>query len=253
MTGVVANPPTEGPPIASSIIGALGRMSTPTVLNGLRQLGVSPEAIESTNRSAIRCIAPSLGPVIGFVATMKIGTKNHPDPPREVVPSGKPKTVSANTRRFHEHILSQPAPRFVVVENVGHPEGPMCFSGEVQAHIWRALGCRAGMTNGAVRDLQEMEAAGIQTFAGGVDVGGGFKPWTIEVGGEVTVGGLTVKPGDLLHGDIHGVLKVPLDLAHQIPDAVREVEIYERRIMDVCDADGFNLEDLWRAFAGEQH
>jgi regulator of RNase E activity RraA len=240
--------------IEPAVVDQLARLSTPTVLNGLKQLGVASEQLQSADRSAIRCMSPSLGPVMGYAATMRIATRRASDHRADTRQKGQSaRGMSSIAKRFHEHVLAQPAPRIIVVENVGFPEGPVCIWGEVMANVYRALGCCAGVTNGAVRDLPEMEAAGFVTFAGGIDVGGGFPSHTLEIGGPVTVGGLTVWPGELLHGDLHGLLKVPSDLASKISEAVREVERYERGIIEVARSEDFSLERLWEAFADERH
>jgi regulator of RNase E activity RraA len=136
-----------------------------------------------------------------------------------------------------------PAPRILVVENIGDWRGPVCIWGELAANINMALKCEAGVTNGPVRDLPEMEALGFQTFAGGVGLGGGAVD-TLEVGGPVVVGGVTIRPGDLIHGDRHGVVKVPLDLAAQLPDAMRAHEAFERKVIAECQSSDFSLEGL---------
>jgi regulator of RNase E activity RraA len=136
-----------------------------------------------------------------------------------------------------------PPPRFLAVENVGDWRGPVCIWGEVAASINLALGCVAGITNGPVRDLPEVEAAGFQTFGGGVGVGGGFVD-TLEIGRPVQLGGVIVEQGDLLHGDLHGVVKVPLELVADLPDAIRAHEAIERRVIELCRSPDFSLDAL---------
>ena len=65
-----------------------------------------------------------------------------------------------------DHILTIPAPRIVVIEDVDKPCGLGAFVGEVHANILMALGCVALATNGAVRDISHLEASGFQMFAG---------------------------------------------------------------------------------------
>ena len=137
-------------------------------------------------------------------------------------------------------------PRILVAENIGDWRGPVCIWGELAANMNMAMGCVAGVTNGPVRDLPEMEALGFQTFAGGVGPGGGYVD-TLEIGCPVVLGGVTITPGDLIHGDRHGVVKVPLELAAQLPDAVRAHEAYERRIIELCQSPDFTLEALGQA------
>jgi regulator of RNase E activity RraA len=58
------------------------------------------------------------------------------------------------------------------------------------------------------------------------------------------VGGLWVKPGDLLHADHHGVVQIPADIAARIPEAVANVEADERKIITTCQASGFSVDSL---------
>ena len=119
-----------------------------------------------------------------------------------------------------EHVLELPEPRFVVVQDLDDPPGVGSYWGEVNGSIFTALRCVAVFTNGAVRDLTEMQAIGIQAFAGCVAVSHAYVH-LVGVGEPVTVGGLAVRPGDLLHGDQHGVLSIPFEIAGALAAATR--------------------------------
>jgi regulator of RNase E activity RraA len=95
-----------------------------------------------------------------------------------------------------------------------------------------------------------MESAGFQTFAGGPGVGGGFVD-VLEAGEPVQVGGVVIAAGDLIHADRHGVVKVPLDLAPALPDAIRAVEATERRVIEVCRGSDFSLDAFASAWASQ--
>jgi regulator of RNase E activity RraA len=60
----------------------------------------------------------------------------------------------------------------------------------------------------------------------------------------VTVGGLVVRPGDLLHADRHGVLMVPAEIARELPTAIRAVEAEERKLIEYCQSREFSLDGL---------
>ena len=220
--------------VDKALLDQLATFSTPDVLNGLKRLGLAPEKMESMDRLAIGCSSPRLGARVGFAATRKVATRR----------SGGP--AGASPGGIAGGLLSVPAPRILVVENIGDWRGPVCIWGELGAAINLALECRGGIPNGPVRDVEEMEAAGFQTFAGGVSVGGGYVD-VLEIGRPVTVGGVTVHPGDLIHADRHGVVKVPLELAPALPDAIRAHADYESGILEVCRSPGFTLEKLAEA------
>jgi regulator of RNase E activity RraA len=217
--------------IDAALLDELKTFSTPSILNGLKRLGCAPEQLETMDRLAIGCMSPRLGVRVGFAATRKVATRRTGGPSQSG-PGG-----------LDGGLLSVPGPRILVAENIGDWRGPVCIWGDLSANINLALGCAAGITNGPVRDIPEMEALGFQTFAGGAGPGGGYVD-TLEIGIPVTVGGMTVKPGDLLHSDQHGVAKIPLELAAGLPDAIRAHETFEARVIAVCQSPDFSLEAL---------
>ena len=217
--------------IDPALVDELKAFNTPSVLNGLKRLGHPPELFETMDRHAIQCISPSMGVCVGFAATRKVATRRSGGPPRP-----PPWALDGG-------LLSVPAPRILVVENVGDWRGPVGIWGEIAANINRALGCVGGITNGPVRDVPEMLALGFQAFAGGVGPGGGYVD-ELEIGSPVTVGGVVVRPGDLIHADQHGIIKVPAGLAPRLPEAIRAHEAYERRVIEVCQSPDFSLEAL---------
>jgi regulator of RNase E activity RraA len=136
-------------------------------------------------------------------------------------------------------ILNTPAPRIVVIEDVDNPPCIGSMWGEVNGTIHKALGCAGVVTNGGVRDLDEVRAMGFHFFAAHVIPSHAYEH-LIEIGKPVTIGGLTVKTGDLLHGDQHGVIVIPHEIAHQVADAAREVERNERGIINFFRSPDFN-------------
>jgi regulator of RNase E activity RraA len=141
------------------------------------------------------------------------------------------------------YLLTLPAPRVVVVEDIDKRPGLGSVVGEVHANIFRALGCVGLVTNGAVRDLGAVEPTGFQLFAGSVAVSHAYTH-IFEFGNPVEVGGLKVYPGDLLHGDRHGVLTIPKEVAGQIPRVATSLLEKERRVIDLCCSPDFSLKKL---------
>jgi regulator of RNase E activity RraA len=74
----------------------------------------------------------------------------------------------------------------------------------------------------------------------------------VEIGQPVTVGGLTVRPGDLLHADQHGVIEIPQAIAADVAAAAQAVEDRERVIIAYAQSDGFNREGLAERVPGVQ-
>jgi len=183
--------------------------------------------------SYVRCMFHDLPPMVGYAATARIRTS---DPPME-------------GHRYHartdwwDHILSIPEPRIVVVQDIDSHPGWGSFVGEVHANIFLALGCTGLVTNGAVRDLPPVRASKFPLFAGCVSVSHAYAH-IFDFGDTVEVGGLKVQPGDLIHGDRHGVQTVPRDVADKIPAVAIQLLEKEQQLIALCRSADFTVEKL---------
>ena len=186
--------------------------------------------------SDIRCMFPEKPPIAGYAATARIRSAN---PPME----GRNYYWRTD---WWNHILTIPEPRVVVIEDVDSPPGLGAFVGEVNAHILMALGCTALITNGAVRDLRQVQATGFQMFAGNVSVSHAYAH-VFDFGGEIEIGGTKIQPGSLLHGDLHGVLTIPIEIAAKIPAAAHEIVKRRQHLIGLCRSPEFSIEELRRA------
>lgn len=217
-------------PLTADDLRAIAAISTPTVANAIETFDIQPRNTGFMNPT-IRPVVLAGATMVGYACTAKIRAANPATP-----------SVTATRRQMWEHILAMPAPRVVVLEDLDDP--PVgAFWGEVQANIHRALGCVGTVTSGGVRDLDEVRALGFTFFAGSVMVSHAYVH-IVEIGCPVHVGGVTVRPGDLMHGDQHGVAIVPAAVARDLPAAARSVEARERTIIDLCKSDTFSLERL---------
>jgi 4-hydroxy-4-methyl-2-oxoglutarate aldolase len=217
-----------GTDVSDDTLDALRAFCTPSISNGIETFGVRGRH-EGFMDASIRCVFPHMAPMVGYAATAKIRAAAPGD---RLAPS-----------ELWAHVQSIPAPRVVVVEDLDDPPGVGALWGEVNGNIHRALGCIGVVTNGSVRDLDEVDALGFHFFAGSVGVSHAYVH-IVEVGTPVAVGGLTVRPGDLLHGDKHGVISIPHEIADALPDAVRKMEAEERKTIDYCKRPDFSIEGL---------
>jgi len=117
------------------------------------------------------------------------------------------------------------------------------FLGEVHSNILVALGCVGAVTNGSVRDLPAVEGLGFQFFAGTLSVSHSYVH-IVETGTPVTIGGLTISSGDLLHGDQHGIQMIPNSLVAKIPQAAAAIAAREKAVIDQCRSSDVTLEKL---------
>ncbi len=218
-------------PLAADRIAALRNIPSPAVANAIETFKVRPRE-EGNLSSEIRALFPTLGSIVGYAVTALIRAGRGPF-------EGHQASVFA----WWDYIQTVPAPRIVVVDDIDDPRGQGAMWGEVQANIHKALGCVGIVTNGSVRDLDEVRVLGFQFCAAHVSVSHA-NVHLIDFALPVKVGGVWIKPGDLMHGDQHGVLTIPLEIAEKIPEAARKVEADERRIIEVCQSPDFSAEKL---------
>jgi len=217
--------------LSSNQIAALRALSSPTVANAIETFKVRPR--EAGNLSAeVHTLFPDLGPVVGYAVTAFIRAERP-------APEGKRASVFA----WWDYIQTIPAPRIVVVHDLDQPQGQGAFWGEVQANIHKALGCVGVVTDGSVRDLNEVRGLGFLFCAAHVSVSHA-NVHLVDFGIPVKVGGVWVNAGDLLHSDHHGVVVIPNEIVERIPDAAERVAADEQRIIQACQAEGITVERL---------
>jgi regulator of RNase E activity RraA len=219
--------------VDDAVLDRLRDHSTPTIANAVEKFRVRPRGSGYTDGS-IRCLFPSLGRMVAIAATVKVRSM----PARGPIPFDV----------LLDHAFAQPGPSVILAQDLDDPPGRGTAWGEVNTSLLAAVGCLGVVTNGAARDLPEMEAAGFQVHAGSVCPSHG-QVQIAEVGTEVTVGGLRVAPGDLLHADQHGVVAVPREIAEQVPDVAATLEAKERRLIDISRRGTLTPEELRQALA----
>jgi regulator of RNase E activity RraA len=214
------------------IIEALGRYDAPTLANAIETFDLQPRDVGFAD-SRIRCMFPELGRMVGFAATATIAARG--------VPSSD--WAGAGNEALYAHARTIRTPSVVVVKDVDDPPAHGSLWGEVHATIFGALGCVGCVTDGAVRDLDEARSMGFHFFASGPAVSHAYV--RVETVGEpVEIGGLLVAPGDLLHADQHGVLKIPPEIAAELPAAADRVIESEQALLRWVRSDDFDPERL---------
>jgi 4-hydroxy-4-methyl-2-oxoglutarate aldolase len=188
---------------------------------------------EGFAKAGFRCFFKNFPPMVGYAATCKVRSA---DPP--IVG-----TRYEERTDLWNHITSLPSPRVLVMQDIDDPPGTGAFIGKVHASILRALGCVGAVTNGTARELPGIEAAGFQVFAGRLALSRAYIH-IVEYGGPVEVGGLEIHPGDLLHGDRHGIITVPLNLVTKLPAAARAIGEKKERLIELSMKPGATDEDF---------
>lgn len=207
-------------------------LDTCTVSNAIEQFNVRLRN-EGFVHGSVHCQFPSFPPMLGYAVTARARASSAPI-------SGR---CYYDRMDWWEYVVTMPEPRVLVLQDIDHQPGIGAFVGEIHANIGLALRCVGCVTNGAVRDLPAVEKTGFHLFAGSVAVSHSYAH-IADFGEPVEIGGLKIHPGDLVHGDRHGVHTIPQEIASEIPEVAARLIAEERVLIELCRAPDFSLEKL---------
>lgn len=227
-------------PLPPELLEALRQIDACTLANAIEtfQLRMRNEGFAG---GGVRCLFPQLRPMLGHAVTLKVRSANPPTDARTYL----------DRTDWWEYVRAVPAPRVVVVQDVDARPGVGALLGEVHLNILKALGCVGAVTNGSVRDLPAAEALGFPLFSGSVSVSHAYVH-IVELGTPVEIDGLTIRSGDLLHGDRHGVQSIPLEIAAALPAVAGRITARDQALVALCRAPDLTLEQLRTAVARDQ-
>ena len=219
--------------LSSTDLARLRALDSCTVSNAIERLEVRLRN-EGFIVGAVKCRFPELPPMVGYAATARIRTG---------APPMTGHRCYYDRMDWWRYVASVPGPRVLVLEDMDHRPGVGAFAGEIHAIIGLALECSGCVTNGAVRDLDQIKPLGFPLFAGYVSVSHAYSH-IIEFGEAVEIGGLKIQSGDLLHGDLNGVQVIPLRIAASVPNEASSVLREEQELIDFCRSSRFSLDEL---------
>ena len=205
------------PPAETSLLDDLARIDTPTICNIVELFDVRSPAAGYTD-GRIRCEYPDLPPMVGYAATATY---------RSAYAAAEGE--GSEPADLLESFASLPGPAVVVIQDLDEPPAAACF-GDVACSSYQAFGARGVVTSGAGRDLEQVEALRFPAFTGGTICSHGFS-YLVDTGIPVQVGGITIRPGDLIHGDRNGVVTIPPGIAAQVAALADDFVAAEQEIL----------------------
>ncbi|MBI1777881.1 MAG: RraA family protein [Proteobacteria bacterium] len=225
--------------LSKAELAQLAKFDTPTICNALEI--VSPERrAHGFNRRPLVCPFPEMKPIVGYARTATIRSRE---------PDSRTKTAARQLRvAYYEHIAAAPLPSLAMIQDIDGPDrGFGAFWGEVQTTIHKALGCIGTVTDGSVRDI-DMMASGFQVLAGSI-MPSHAHVHLVDVACQVSIAGMIVDPGDLIHADRHGAVVIPHAVAKKVPAACDLLTRKEAVILKAARKKGFSVEELKQALA----
>ena len=223
-----------------ALLKLLRSVNTPTVCDALAALRPNRAFTAYTKGTPVPT-APDGPPVVGYACTGKIAGKT-PSPE-------KPDAIRERRLAYYRYMSDAPKPAVAVIEDMDHEQSVGAFWGEINATLHKSLGISGALTNGVVRDLGELPD-GFPIIAGSVGPSLAFAHVT-GFGMPVSVFGLNVRSGDLVHADRHGAVVIPPDTIPLLHDAITRLVEAEKALIDSAAESGFDiakLEHAWSKF-----
>nr|WP_026198225.1 RraA family protein [Wenxinia marina] len=221
------------------LLALLSRVDTPTVCNAI-ETAQGKRGFDAFTRGTVIASDTSRA-IVGYAVTAKIAAVAPPTEPADM--------IRARRMDYYRAMAEAPKPSVAVVEDVDGPDAIGAYWGEVNTTIHKGFGMSGALTNGVMRDLGDM-APDFPVIAGSIGPSHGFVH-VREIGTPVTVFGLTVAPGDLVHADRHGAVVIPLEVVDQLGAAIAKMQETERLVLDPARREGFDFaafEAAWAAF-----
>lgn len=222
-----------------ALLSLLRRVDTPTVCNAIEVIE-GKRGFNRFTRGTVLCSDPAGGAIVGHARTARIRAATPPEEPAAV--------IRARRMDYYRHMDSGPRPALAVVQDLD-PAPVGAYWGEVNATIHKGFGLAGALTNGVMRDLGDLPA-GFPIIAGSIGPSHGFVH-VVDIAQPVTVFGLTIADGDLVHADRHGALVIPAGYEAALPKAIARLQATERLVLDPARAPGFDFaafEAAWTAF-----
>jgi regulator of RNase E activity RraA len=219
--------------LTAELIADLQAFDTPTVCNALEVLAPRRRGYGFTTEPLV-CTRPALKPMVGIARTATIRGAH----PNDLAGDAARELSDA----YYAYIDAGPKPSVVVIQDIDEQKGYGAFWGEVNSAIHSGFGASGLITDGGVRDLPDI-APGFQMLAGRV-IPSHAHVHVVDFARPVTVAGMRVRDGDLIHADQHGAVVVPWETAAGVRAAAEAIIRRERVIIEAARQPGFTFEKL---------
>ena len=216
----------------------LMKLDTPTVCNALEIVAPERRGYGYTVQPLV-CTRPELPPMVGVARTASIRAQHPSDL--------KGKAAREMQDAYYAYLDEGPKPSIIVIQDLdGDARGYGSWWGEVNSNIHKGMGCLGLVTDGSVRDLPDIPED-FQMLADRVGPSHAFVH-PVDYGRPVTVAGMRVASGDLIHADQHGAVVIPWEVVADVPGAAADIARREAVIIGAAQEPGFNMARLRQAW-----
>lgn len=226
--------------IPQDLLRLLQRVDTPTVCNAI-EVAQGQRGFNRFTRGTMQHSKPGDPPIVGFARTAKIAGLAPPSEPIDI--------IRHRRMEYFRSMAAGPGPSAAVIEDIDFPDCIAGWWGEVHVAVHKGLGLVGAVTNGVMRDLDVIDE-GFPVLAGSIGPSHGFVH-VVEVGMPVTIFGMSVAQGELIHADRHGALVIPHEVVPDLKRAIETVITNEAIVVKPAREPGFSiekLEEVWAKF-----
>ena len=223
-----------------ALLNVLRSVDTPTVCNAI-EAAQGKRGFNNFTKATMVASAPEEKSVVGYALTAKIAATSAPEEP--------PESVKERRMAYYKYMAEGQRPYVAVIEDCDFPDCVGAFWGEINTTVHKGFGVSGVVTNGVVRDLGDLPA-GFPVIAGSIGPSHAFVH-VREFGKPVSVFGLAVEEGDLVHADRHGALVIPSLVIPSLQHAIEKLIATERLVLDPASKPDFDFEafaEAWAAF-----
>jgi regulator of RNase E activity RraA len=223
--------------IDAELLSLLRSVDTPTVCNAI-EVAQGQRGFNQFTRGTMICSSTKSAPMVGFAKTAKIAALSPSTESQEI--------IKKRRMEYYRYMSDFNGPAVAVIEDIDYPECIGAYWGEINTKVHKGFGLTGALTNGVVRDLGDL-AEDFPVVAGSIGPSHGFVH-VREIDTPVSVFGITVSPGDLVHADRHGAVVIPNEVIPILKDAVHKLFASERLILDPAEKTEFSFDDFKSAW-----
>ena len=221
-----------------ALLNVLRSVDTPTVCNAI-EAAQGKRGFNNFTKATMVASAPEEKSVVGYALTAKIAATSAPEEPVEI--------LKERRMAYYKYMAEGQRPSVAVLEDCDFPDCVGAFWGEINTTVHKGFGVSGVVTNGVVRDLGDLPT-GFPVIAGSIGPSHAFVH-VREFGKPVSVFGLEVEEGDLVHADRHGALVIPSLVIPSLQHAIEKLIATERLVLDPASKPDFDFEAFAKAWA----
>jgi regulator of RNase E activity RraA len=218
------------PPIDGETLAFLRSIDSPTIANAVETFNVR-DRCDGFVGGAIQCQFPDLGVMVGRALTVTMSNSYGPPASR------------SGYWRMWDALEAMEGPVVLAIADGSGATHRVAYSGEIMASLAKRLGAVGMVTDGALRDVDEVHAMGFHYFMKYAVVSHANFEIT-SVGDPIVLDGERIHTGDLLHGDRNGIVVIPESVLPGLQDAVAGIRTGEAADMAYIRGADFSLSDL---------